>query len=758
MQGARVECASAGRVSKTTRAEYTPAMQVERRASGLPAIGEVPWGTHLCHFYRTREDLVECLIPYFQAGLENNELCLWVTAEPLPAEQARAELSKRVPDLTRFNEGLQIVDYQDWYRRTGETDPKATVAAWREREAKALERGFSGLRVSGNTFWLEQDERKAFSAHESQVDEFFSGRRILALCSYSLEKCGSDDLADVVRRHRFALVKEAGRWEVAHNATVLLGAVASGSNEAVRRAVQNHDVQFYEERGFLAGKVADHVAEGLSAGERGLVISDESSTPGIVEALRARGIDPHRSGEAGRLLMRDARDTLSAFMIDGTPDRAKFEATMGRLIEKDGSQNPKVRVYGEMVNVLMRDGNAVGALELERLWNDFLAGRSVRLLCSYDLNGFRNPDLIRNVSAAHDFVHPAESLAAFDRGGRPGPLIGELQHRTHLLQSETLARRQLESERSELVRSEQRAREQAEIATDRLRRLQAVTAALSEAATPADIAHVIVTEMADAASAKQAMLLAPTEDGALLKLIAHAGLPPELASELAELPSDTALPMAAAFRSGEALWLSSPRAIQETFPATRPDEVGSQAAACLPLVLGQKRLGAIVFGYPAARDFTPADRALLQDLARQASLALDRSSLLERAQQANRAKDEFLAMLSHELRNPLAALTSGLDLMRIQPEEERRAWVQEMLERQLRQLGRLVDDLLDVSRITRGKIKLRKENVEVAKTVESAVNSVRDQLEDRGHRLVVVPPLETSVSERRPGAAPADPG
>ena len=108
----------------------------------------------------------------------------------------------------------------------------------------------------------------------------------------------------------------------------------------------------------------------------------------------------------------------------------------------------------------------------------------------------------------------------------------------------------------------------------------------------------------------------------------------------------------------------------------------------------------------------------------------------ESLQEADRRKDEFLAMLGHELRNPLAAITTGLRLLRTSPSDEHE-WIKDSLERQTRQLCRLVDDLLDVSRITRGKIKLKSETVNLRHAVDRAVESVTDLMAEKRHTLTV---------------------
>jgi signal transduction histidine kinase len=110
----------------------------------------------------------------------------------------------------------------------------------------------------------------------------------------------------------------------------------------------------------------------------------------------------------------------------------------------------------------------------------------------------------------------------------------------------------------------------------------------------------------------------------------------------------------------------------------------------------------------------------------------------ERAlKEADRHKDEFLAMLAHELRNPLAPIVNALQLMRMKPSEAQLQWSGELIERQLRYLTRLVDDLLDVSRITRGKITLSREPVELGGLVARAVETIQPVIEQRGHELTI---------------------
>jgi hypothetical protein len=92
------------------------------RSSGINAIGSVNWGTHFCQLYHTKEDLIDIIIPYLKAGLENNEFCIWITSN---SQEARETFKKSVPDLDIYLEKrqIEIIPYNDWYLKAGFFDP-----------------------------------------------------------------------------------------------------------------------------------------------------------------------------------------------------------------------------------------------------------------------------------------------------------------------------------------------------------------------------------------------------------------------------------------------------------------------------------------------------------------------------------------------------------------------------------------------------------------------------------------------------------
>jgi PAS domain S-box-containing protein len=188
----------------------------KKRNSGVESLGDVRWGTHVCQFYRTKEDLIDILVPFFKAGLENNELCIWVTSNPFTVDDAKIALEKIVENLGYYvKKGqIEILSDNQWYTKNGKFDAIDVLAGGIEKEKQALQNGFDGLRITGDTFWIGKQVWNSFKEYEETVNRVIGTHRMLAICSYSLEKCGFSELVDVISNHQFALMKRNDSWEI----------------------------------------------------------------------------------------------------------------------------------------------------------------------------------------------------------------------------------------------------------------------------------------------------------------------------------------------------------------------------------------------------------------------------------------------------------------------------------------------------------------------------------------------------------------
>jgi PAS domain S-box-containing protein len=168
-------------------------------------------------------------------------------------------------------------------------------------------------------------------------------------------------------------------------------------------------------------------------------------------------------------------------------------------------------------------------------------------------------------------------------------------------------------------------------------------------------------------------------------------------------------------------------------------ELGLRSYMAVPLAVRGKALGVVTFiAAESGHRYGADDLAVAEDLAHRAAVAIENARLYQELREADRRKDEFLAMLAHELRNPLAPLRNALHVLQMpgaSPEVAARA--RGMMERQVEHLVRLVDDLLDVSRIMRGRVELRQEAVELSAAVARAVETSQPVIDTEGHRLAV---------------------
>jgi hypothetical protein len=191
-------------------------IQSSLTACGLPGIGHIPYGIHMCHFYREREDLVEALVPFFIAGLHSNERCIWITAEPLDGAGARLELQKAGLDVDAAirSGSLRIQDYSEFYLKAQGMKSSQVAELWLAEEERALEQGYSGLRITGNASFLSPETWPDFMDYEEVVHRAFQGRRIISLCSYHARRVAAAEVLDVVRRHSCALDRPDEGWQV----------------------------------------------------------------------------------------------------------------------------------------------------------------------------------------------------------------------------------------------------------------------------------------------------------------------------------------------------------------------------------------------------------------------------------------------------------------------------------------------------------------------------------------------------------------
>ncbi|MDQ6800048.1 MAG: PAS domain S-box protein [Acidobacteriota bacterium] len=198
--------------------------------------------------------------------------------------------------------------------------------------------------------------------------------------------------------------------------------------------------------------VADFLAGGLLAGEPTIVIATPEHRAGFTASLTAKHLDVNTAIASGQLTLLDAHETLALFMVGNAPDETRFKAVIGAVIAKSSNvwKGALVRAYGEMVDVLWRDGNHDAAIRLEELWNDLAHAHTFSLLCAYPMGNFLKESHSAGFDAVcrtHQEIFPAETE-------HPAALRAEVEHRKELektLREALSARRRAEKELKDFV-------------------------------------------------------------------------------------------------------------------------------------------------------------------------------------------------------------------------------------------------------------------------------------------------------------------
>ncbi|MBW8877741.1 MAG: MEDS domain-containing protein [Acidobacteria bacterium] len=457
--------------------------------------------------------------------------------------------------------------------------------------------------------------------------------------------------------------------------------------------MHDHSVQFYEKDAFLIDRLSDFIGAGLEAGQAGIIIATSTHRADLAQRLKARGASLDVSLHADRYIALDAAETLSKFMVDGWPDERRFADEMKELLRRmarDG--NRQVLAFGEMVALLWAEGRHEAALRLEELWNDLARTESFSLLCAYPMQGFSREEhgrLFQHICNEHSQVRPAES---FVETATPDALrcqVVLLQQKAAALESEVAKRQQTE----ELLR--RRERELSDFLENAVEGLHQV-------------------------GADGTILWANQAELDML------GYEPDqyIGHHIAEfhLDRDVIDDILSKLQRGETLY-------------DQPARLRSRDGSIKHVLIHSNALfenGELVHTRCFTRNVTERVR-LEMELQRQ----------LEQLAEIDRRKDEFLAMLGHELRNPLAAIVTASELMRLRSDDLAiLARARDIVARQAARMSRLVDDLLDISRISRGKIELRTATVLLGTIVDQAVELVRPLLDERRHRLTVDLPAE----------------
>ena len=485
----------------------------------------------------------------------------------------------------------------------------------------------------------------------------------------------------------------------------VVSTVPSDSGTTNLRLASAHAVQFYENEEFLSSAVGNFLSDGIKAGEPVLIIATEEHRDAFVSELQRRG----RTWDPSCMRLLDARNTLDLFMDGDVPDEQRFREYVGGPIQELGRRHGQVRAYGEMVDLLWRSGSRDGALRLEELWNNLAATHSFSLMCAYPMANFfkdAHSDHFDQICLRHSQVGPAETYPRAADDANRLQEIARLQQRAQALKTEVEHRKELEVALRDALAARRRAEEANAFLLDAT---SVLSSDLDYESRLRDVTNLAVPRLADFCAVDVI-----AADGTEESYCSSADRDDIITVEMAEAHAEVV-------RTGRTLVAAD----------------GSWAV--VPMQAGGRILGAITLVSNGFRySQSNSDIALARDFASRAASAVDNSRHYRQAQDANRAKDQFLATLSHELRTPLTAILGWARLLQLgdlDPETVKTAY--ETLERSATAQARIIDDLLDLSRVVTGKLKMKNELVDLPGIVDNTVQTLRLAADAKGVRINV---------------------
>jgi PAS domain S-box-containing protein len=610
----------------------------------------------------------------------------------------------------------------------------------------------------------------------------------------------------------------------------------------------HHLVQFYEDEAYLLDAVGRFLRAGLDAGDRLIVIAMPDHRDAFIRSLHDRNVDGAIAD--GQLLLFDARETLARFMVDGRPDPSRFFRTLEGMLAQTTHNRPDVRVraYGEMVDLLWRDGEQTAAIALEELWNEASRAHAFSLLCAYVMaNFYKGGDTAHfaEVCRAHSHVLPAESAATLDGVAMPPEVdleLSRMRDRVRALELELEQSREVEKALRHSA-SEQRFAAQEKLLASEARFHHLVDAVTDYAIFMLDPAGHVATWNPGAKSTKGydadeiigqhfSVFYAPEEREAgkpdqILEILRHEGrfedeswrvrkdgsrfwanvvitalrgsngeitgfakvtrdltsrrgveehrrelAKAQLARTAAEEERARLLTLLEQLPASVNL-LRGPDLVLEFVHPNTTKALGGRKLAGKPLLVAIPEFrdqpyhehlqrvyetgesfeqhGALVWLVVDGRKVESYWDSVYLPM-RDASGAIEgvmtfdvdvTESVLARREleQTSRAKDEFLATMSHELRTPLNAMLGWATILTSHGgrpyDEAKLARGLEVIERNARAQERLVGDLLDMSRIISGKLRLSLQRTEISSVIHAAADVVRPAAEAKGVRLLL---------------------
>ena len=507
-------------------------------------------------------------------------------------------------------------------------------------------------------------------------------------------------------------------------------------------AESEHFVQFYETDRFLIDSLSDFIGVGLSEGDACIVVATKEHRESLEEQLKTAALDMTAARMRGQYLSLDASETLSKLMVDGSIEPGRFTEVVGSIVARAAESHRRVRVFGEMVALLWAEENYSTTLHLEELWNALREIHHFSLFCAYPMNGFGGEafaEPLKHVCTTHSRVIPTESYIALNSPDDRLRVITALQQKARSLQA---------------------VKDELELQVADLRRLHEMSAVLTSTLDIESVLKEVLRAAMDVQGTDMGLLslCAPAGDGLNVKV--QSGFDEEFLKIVEWVPpgggacgtcyeqrqrvvvEDTEVdPVFAPYR--EAARLAGFRSCHSTPLITRNGNIIGVLSVHFRQPRRPSERETRLMDLYARMAADTIENARLHHLAQQEleereQLLLREQMARAEAESANRMKDEFLATVSHELRTPLTAIMGWSHMLRQgRLDEATAARALETIERNASTQAQLVEDILDVSRVITGKLRLNVAAVDLAAVINAAIDSVQLAADSKGIQLEV---------------------
>jgi signal transduction histidine kinase len=496
-------------------------------------------------------------------------------------------------------------------------------------------------------------------------------------------------------------------------------------------SASEHLVLFYEEDNFLLNSVCGFASTGLRAGETVIVFTTSDHRDRLEQLLVAEGFDLTAARAGLRFVPLDPAEILSKILVGGYPDQKLFFQFVEGILASY-SNGRRVRIFGEMVAALCNEGNQNAAVRLEELWNIVGRERSFSLLCAYPIGAFEggSQNALDQVCSLHSsvilFQHSFSSTVAL------------LEERALALQSEITKREEAESALRQL-------KDELETQVEDLRCMHEMSVRLTQTLDIDMVLQEVLRAALDVQGTDLGLLTLCGPERSGLNLRVSSGFKEEFL-KLVEWIAPGAPACGTCYSERRRVIVEDSEKDPLFAPAARVG--GFRSCHSTPLISRTGNMSGVLtvcFRQPyrptereirlmdvyarMASDFIENARLhhqMQQELAEREQLLLREQLARSEAERANRMKDEFLATVSHELRTPLNSIIGWCHALRTgKIDEPTQSRALESIERNARVQAQLIEDILDVSRVITGKLRLNIGPVDLSLVINLAIDSVQ---------------------------------